>query len=180
MLPGRVAAFGCTDAASGTERLIVLAETRKRDEAEVARLHAEINDRVAVLAGAPPDEVVLAPPNSIPRTSSGKIRRGAARDLWRDGRLGQAERSRRSEALRLAVAAGAVIPAGPTPARRATASLMPQLLFSWSASHTALSPSALSARGRRPGAAFFGASLVALLADFCGSICAGFLSAVDL
>ncbi len=88
MLPGRVAAFGDTNVATGSERLIVLAETRKREPQVLEALRAEINGLVADLAGAPPDEVVLAPPNAIPRTSSGKVRRQASRTLWRAGRIG--------------------------------------------------------------------------------------------
>src|SRR6516164_8718533 len=43
---------------------------------------------------------------------------------------------------------------------------------------TALSPSALSARGPGRAAAFFAACLVVLLADFCVPFIAGFLSAI--
>ncbi|HYN38263.1 MAG TPA: 1-acyl-sn-glycerol-3-phosphate acyltransferase, partial [Rhodospirillales bacterium] len=88
ILPGRVAAFGDVDPATGSERLIVLAETRKRDPQTLDTLRAAINGLVADLAGAPPDDVVLAPPNAIPRTSSGKVRRQASRALWRSGRIG--------------------------------------------------------------------------------------------
>jgi 1-acyl-sn-glycerol-3-phosphate acyltransferase len=104
ILRGRVAAFGDSDAATGTERLIVLAETRKREPAELERMRGEINGLVADLVGAPPDEVVLAPPNTIPRTSSGKIRRLAGRDLWRGGRIGKTVAAPWLQGLRLAVA----------------------------------------------------------------------------
>lgn len=44
--------------------------------------------------GEPPDEVVLLPPGALPRTSSGKLRRTLARDLWLRGELGQPRAAR--------------------------------------------------------------------------------------
>lgn len=104
VLPGRVAAFGDTNGATGSERLIVLAETRKREPQVLEALRAEINGLVADLAGAPPDEVVLAPPNAIPRTSSGKVRRQASRTLWRAGRIGAEAPAIWQQTLRLQLA----------------------------------------------------------------------------
>ena len=37
------------------------------------------------LIGAPVDDIVLAPPHTVPKTSSGKIRRVAARDYYERG-----------------------------------------------------------------------------------------------
>ncbi len=88
VLPGRVAAFGDASGDGGSERLIVVAETRKRTTSDLDALRAEINGRIAEIVGAPPDDVVLAPPNAIPRTSSGKIRRRACHALWRSGHIG--------------------------------------------------------------------------------------------
>ena len=111
VLPGRVAAFGDVDATTGTERLVVLAETRRREAAALDRMRGEINGLLADLVGAPPDEVVLAPPNTIPRTSSGKVRRLASRDLWRDGRIGKPAAAPWLQGLRLAAATlGARLP----------------------------------------------------------------------
>lgn len=104
LIPGRVAAFGDTGSVGGGERLIVMAETRKRDAAELDALRAEINGVVTELAGGPPDEVMLAPPNAIPRTSSGKIRRQASRDVWRAGRAGTVAQPAWRARLRLALA----------------------------------------------------------------------------
>ncbi len=86
---GAVAVFGGRAADSGTERLIVLAETRRREPDALAALRAEINGLIADLIGAPPDEVVLAPPNTVPKTSSGKIRRAASRELYEKGMIGR-------------------------------------------------------------------------------------------
>jgi len=86
---GCVAAFGRRDAASGTERLIVLAETRAADAPTRERLRHEINATVSDLTGGAPDDVVLAAPHTVLKTSSGKIRRAASRELYEKGRIGE-------------------------------------------------------------------------------------------
>jgi fatty-acyl-CoA synthase len=85
---GCVAAFGVADPESGTERLIVAAETRRTEPDELAALRKAVIARVAEAIDLPPDEVVLLPPGSVPKTSSGKIRRSAAREWYGAGRLG--------------------------------------------------------------------------------------------
>ena len=39
--------------------------------------------------GMPPDQVELLPPQSIPKTSSGKLRRSETRRLFLEGKLGK-------------------------------------------------------------------------------------------
>ncbi len=90
---GRVAAFGSKDAATGTERLVIVAETRERDASVQAALRRRINAVVTDLVGAPPDDVLLAPPDTLLKTSSGKIRRDACRQLYEAGRLVQGRRA---------------------------------------------------------------------------------------
>jgi fatty-acyl-CoA synthase len=84
---GCVAAFGVADADTGTERLVVVAETRATDRAERQRIEAEVARSVDTILGIPPDTVVLAPAQSIPKTSSGKIRHNETRNLYLSGRL---------------------------------------------------------------------------------------------
>jgi len=100
---GGVAVFGVADPSSGTERVVVLAETRETDPARRAALQSLAHEVVTEAAGAPPDEVVLAPPGSVPKTSSGKIRRSAAKDLYQTGRVGPARRPVWRQLVRLAV-----------------------------------------------------------------------------
>ena len=88
---GRVAAFGSEDKHSKTERLIVIAETRSTDDREREALHREINTLAVDLIGSPPDEVVLAPPGTVLKTSSGKIRRAASRELFENGDIGKTQ-----------------------------------------------------------------------------------------
>jgi fatty-acyl-CoA synthase len=88
---GCVAAFGSRDPRSGTERVVVVAETRETRAQERKRIKAEIGHRVAA-AGVPPDRVVLGPPGAIPKTSSGKIRRHETKRLYESGKLGGTHR----------------------------------------------------------------------------------------
>jgi 1-acyl-sn-glycerol-3-phosphate acyltransferase len=82
---GCVAVFGAIDKAGATEKVVVLAETRERDAARHAELKSKINELAIGLIGAPVDDIVLAPPHTVPKTSSGKIRRVAAREYYERG-----------------------------------------------------------------------------------------------
>jgi 1-acyl-sn-glycerol-3-phosphate acyltransferase len=82
---GCVAAFGSPDPESGTERLVILAETRETDVTAQEALREAITRATADVLGEPPDEVVLAPPHTVLKTSSGKIRRAASRELYEAG-----------------------------------------------------------------------------------------------
>jgi len=80
-----VAVFGSRDEASGTERLVVIAEMRERGGSHHEELKRMINELAVSLIGAPADDIVLAPPATVPKTSSGKIRRVAAREYYEKG-----------------------------------------------------------------------------------------------
>ena len=90
---GRVAVFGSHDEQKGTERLVVMAETKITDQHVISDLRAEVTATVNDIIGVPPDEVVIAPPGTILKTSSGKIRRTASRDLYQHGDIGKADRA---------------------------------------------------------------------------------------
>ena len=68
---GNVIAFG-VDGTHGKEGLIVVAESKSDDHAEVRRSVAE---RVRSTIGLPTKEIVLVQPGSLPKTSSGKLQR---------------------------------------------------------------------------------------------------------
>src|SRR5262249_53407372 len=85
---GCVAAFGMADPRTGTERLVVVAETRDRSASTRNALSDAIVARVADVIGIPPDHVVIAAPGAIPKSSSGKIRRSATKQLFASGTLG--------------------------------------------------------------------------------------------
>ncbi|OBI27908.1 AMP-binding protein [Mycobacterium sp. E2238] len=98
---GCVAVFASPDPSGGPERLVVMAETRAiRDEARAA-LRSEIAATTVDLLGVAPDDVVLAPPRSVLKTSSGKIRRAASRALYHSGKIGARPRALWWELARL-------------------------------------------------------------------------------
>ncbi len=90
-LPGlrknAVVAFASPDPQNGMDRLIVLAETRERRPEQLESLRAQIQQLALSLTQTPADDVVLAPPRSILKTSSGKLRRAACRELYQRGAL---------------------------------------------------------------------------------------------
>lgn len=110
---GCVAVFGRADPKSGTEHLVVLAETRESTPPAISDLEARINGAVADVIGAAPDIVVLAAPHTVLKTSSGKIRRSASRALLESGRVdaaGSRTRAPRSVKWQLARFTLAAIP----------------------------------------------------------------------
>ena len=90
---GCVAVFASADPKGGAERLIVMAETRETDEKTKDALRSEIVSTTVDLVGLAPDDVVLAPPRTVLKTSSGKIRRAASRDVYEQGRIGIGQRA---------------------------------------------------------------------------------------
>jgi 1-acyl-sn-glycerol-3-phosphate acyltransferase len=105
LIKNGVAAFGVTDAAAGTERTIVMAETAEKGPEQRRQLQARARDVATDILGAPPDDVVLLPPQTVPKTSSLKIRRGAARDLYLSGQSVWAHHGLYRQLVRLAFAA---------------------------------------------------------------------------
>ncbi len=83
--PGCVAVFGSPDPASGTERLVVAAETRLGDPTQLAALRQAIQDCTLALLGLPADEIWLSSQRIVLKTSSGKVRRAASRALFEQG-----------------------------------------------------------------------------------------------
>ena len=79
---GCIVAFGLTDENAGTEKLVVVAETRERGTAKAAAIAASVTELVTQGLGLPPDRVELIPPGSIPKTSSGKLRREETKQLY--------------------------------------------------------------------------------------------------
>jgi 1-acyl-sn-glycerol-3-phosphate acyltransferase len=100
---GNVAVFGSPDPRSGTERLVVVAETRQTEPAVWAQLRAAIHGVTVDVLGMPPDDVVVSSQHLVLKTSSGKIRRGASRELYERGGAA-APRAVWLQVLRLALA----------------------------------------------------------------------------
>ena len=102
---GRVAVFATEDQEHQTEQLVILAETRETDEAVRQHLHQQISELTSDFTQLAPDDIVLAPPGSVLKTSSGKIRRAACRDLYEQGRIGEVGRAVWLQLLRLQIEA---------------------------------------------------------------------------
>ena len=98
---GCVAAFGVADPEIGTERLVVIAESRERAAEKRDALRAAVLERVVATLGIPPDTVVIADAGSVLKTSSGKVRRRATRDAYLGGALARGRRSALAQWLRL-------------------------------------------------------------------------------
>ena len=84
---GCVVAFGAPDPVTGTERLVIVAESRERRGDAKARLAQAITAQVTETLGLPPNVVEVVPPNVIPKTSSGKLRRDATKQRFLSGDL---------------------------------------------------------------------------------------------
>ena len=84
---GCVSVFGVAKGDGTGEKVVVLAETRETDPGRRESLRAGIAALCLSLFGAPVDDIVLARPHTVLKTSSGKIRRAACADLYRRGML---------------------------------------------------------------------------------------------
>ncbi|MGQ0588398.1 MAG: fatty acyl-AMP ligase [Sphingosinicella sp.] len=82
---GDIAAFSITTP-GGEETPAVLVQCRTSDEAERDRLRDSIRERVRAITGIN-CVVELVPPRSLPRTSSGKLSRAKARNLYLSGEI---------------------------------------------------------------------------------------------
>ena len=82
---GDIAAFAITGP-SGEETPAVLVHCRVSDPQERGRLRDDIRERVRAITGITP-VVELVPPRTLPRTSSGKLSRTKARNLYLTGEI---------------------------------------------------------------------------------------------
>lgn len=82
---GDIAAFAIT-APGGEETPAVLVQCRTSDVNERARLHGMIREKVRAITGMN-CVIELVPPRTLPRTSSGKLSRAKARNLYLSGEI---------------------------------------------------------------------------------------------
>jgi fatty-acyl-CoA synthase len=80
---GNVIAFG-VEGRKGREAVVVVAETREDDHSPIRQAVAV---RVLEAVGVPAEEVVLVPPGTLPKTSSGKLQRSLCRARYLDAEL---------------------------------------------------------------------------------------------
>jgi len=81
---GDIAAFAVSN--GGEETPAVLVQCRTSDEIERAKLREQIKDKVRSVTGMN-CVVELVPPRTLPRTSSGKLSRAKARNLYLSGEI---------------------------------------------------------------------------------------------
>lgn len=84
---GCVAAFGVVDPILGTEKLVIVAESRENNNKLKDNMIKKIMERVTTAINVPPDEIKIVQPNVIPKTSSGKLQRSACKALYQKGKL---------------------------------------------------------------------------------------------
>jgi fatty-acyl-CoA synthase len=82
---GDIAAFAITTP-GGEETPAVLVQCRTSDESERVKLREEIRERVRTVTGMN-CVIELIPPRTLPRTSSGKLSRAKARNLYLNGEI---------------------------------------------------------------------------------------------
>jgi fatty-acyl-CoA synthase len=84
---GCVIAFGATDPERGTESLVVVAETHEKHPQNRETIIEKIKEIIIDALDIAPDHVVLVPPRTVPKTSSGKLQRSACKNAWLAGKL---------------------------------------------------------------------------------------------
>ncbi len=102
---GGAVLFGAPDPARGVERLVLVLETRLDDEDARRTLIERAQETAADHLEAAPDDVLLVPPGTIPRTESGKIRRLALRSAYLKGHVGGGFPSPKTQVRQLQLAA---------------------------------------------------------------------------
>lgn len=84
---GCVVVFGAFDPNAGTEKLVIVAETREHSAHQLNELSSRINALMSDIFGPSPASIKLVKPHTLLKTSSGKLRRSACRILFEKGEL---------------------------------------------------------------------------------------------
>lgn len=85
---GGVAAFGRTNPETGTEDLVVIAETSHSDSARREAIAKAVRGELLTVLGVKADEIRFCGVGKVPRTTSGKIRRRECARLFAHGTFG--------------------------------------------------------------------------------------------
>ena len=100
---GCVAIFATAERNTKTESVVVLAETRETTAESLKKLEDQIKALSSDMLGMQPDKIILAPPHTVLKTSSGKIRHSACKELYEQNRLNQSQRSPWRQIMRVAL-----------------------------------------------------------------------------
>jgi 1-acyl-sn-glycerol-3-phosphate acyltransferase len=84
---GCVVAFGSGLGTGEGEKLVVVAESHETDKGALSQLKADIGRLTMDALGIDVDDLVIVPPRTVPKTSSGKLRRNDCRKRYEQGEL---------------------------------------------------------------------------------------------
>ena len=84
---GGAVAFGVYDEGKAQDLAVLVVETKVDGDAAREALAQAVSESVSTHSGLQLDEVVLVPPGTIPKTSSGKRQRALCRERYLDGTL---------------------------------------------------------------------------------------------
>jgi 1-acyl-sn-glycerol-3-phosphate acyltransferase len=101
---GCSAAFASMKAEDSAEKLVILTESRQTDLQKLRNLKQEVFAVTVDLLGMGPDDIVIGRPGTVLKTSSGKIRRSACRQLYESGHIGRKKAAVWLQLLRMGVA----------------------------------------------------------------------------
>lgn len=83
--PGGLCAIAVENPDRGTEDMVLVAEISKGSDRD--SLSSKLKTTIFEATGCRPDQVVLVPPRSLPKTSSGKLQRFKTKTLYLNGKL---------------------------------------------------------------------------------------------
>ncbi|TAK28114.1 MAG: fatty acyl-AMP ligase [Myxococcaceae bacterium] len=104
---GSTVAFACLPASASSEQLVLVAEWAGRERPSEEALEAikkRVTEVVVGTIGLNPWQVVLIPPGTVPKTSSGKLQRRKTKQQFEEGTLGQEAPTTESMDAKVAVA----------------------------------------------------------------------------
>lgn len=79
---GTAAAFSCIRHDAGREEIVLVVETRQKEESARQKIIEEIRRAVVQKASVQLDHIELVPSGTVPKTTSGKIQRGLCRENY--------------------------------------------------------------------------------------------------
>lgn len=83
---GCVISFSLKEVKEATEGFAIVAET---SESNLKKLEQEINCKIVETLNIAPDKIILVPPRTIPKTSSGKLQRAECKKMYLENKLGK-------------------------------------------------------------------------------------------
>lgn len=84
---GCAIAFSVNDKETGTENIILVAETAEKNKAKRHALRDAITEALINALDIAPDQVIFVSPRTVPKTSSGKLQRSACKAMYLEGKL---------------------------------------------------------------------------------------------